>query len=171
MLNDLLFRPAHRDEADDIAALLNLAYRGNEGWTRETHIVEGERATAEAVNHLIDHQDMHLFVATMQERLAACICIEGEGGQACIGSFAVNPMLQNRGLGRQVLELAEHHARTPLGYRTVRMTVISQRPELIAYYQRRGYTRTGEVSDYPLHLGVGRPRVDGLTVEYLEKNL
>jgi hypothetical protein len=49
------------------------------------------------------------------------------------------------------------------------MVVISQREELISFYERRGYRRTGEIAEYPLHLNVGVPRAEGLTIEYLEK--
>ncbi len=49
------------------------------------------------------------------------------------------------------------------------MVVVSQRTELIAYYERRGYTRTGKTKEYPTHLNVGVPLKSDLTVEYLEK--
>ena len=50
------------------------------------------------------------------------------------------------------------------------MVVVSQREELIAFYERRGYKKTGEILEYPVHLNVGIPAVAGLTIEYLEKN-
>jgi len=46
---------------------------------------------------------------------------------------------------------------------------LSQRPELIEFYQRRGYSRAGRVEAYPLHMGIGVPKITGLTIEYLEK--
>lgn len=47
--------------------------------------------------------------------------------------------------------------------------IISQRSELIHFYERRGYKRTWEIKSYPVHLNVGTPVLDGLTIEYLKK--
>ena len=68
-----------------------------------------------------------------------------------------------------MLEQAETFALRTLGVHKPAIFVISQRPELIAFYQRRGYSRTGKIETYPLHLGIGVPKVSGLTIEYLEK--
>jgi ribosomal protein S18 acetylase RimI-like enzyme len=51
------------------------------------------------------------------------------------------------------------------------MVVVSQRKELISYYERRGYTRIGKIKEYPININVGTPKVANLTIEYLEKNL
>ena len=72
-------------------------------------------------------------------------------------------------LGNYVLEQADNFAFSTLRVRKFVMFVISQRPELIAFYQRRGYSSTGRIETYPLHLGIGVPKVSGLTIEYLEK--
>ena len=40
------------------------------------------------------------------------------------------------------------------------MWVLSVRHELIAYYERRGYLKTGVIEDYPLDANVGIPQVD-----------
>jgi len=69
------------------------------------------------------------------------------------------------------LHQAESYASTKLNAKKYIMVVVSQRTELIAYYERRGYIRTGDIQKYPNHLNVGVPLVDGLTIEYLEKNV
>lgn len=84
-------------------------------------------------------------------------------------SLSSDPSLQAKGLGKYMLEQAETFALRTLGVHKFVMFVISQRPELIAFYQRRGYSRTGKIEPYPLHLGIGVPKVSGLTIEYLEK--
>ena len=110
-----------------------------------------------------------MFTAVRESKTLACICVEKEGDYAYIGSFAVAPEYQNAGVGKQVLALAEAFALNVLGVKVLRMVVVSQRPELIAYYERRGYKKTGEIGEYPEHLNVGIPKVGGLTVTYLEK--
>ena len=49
------------------------------------------------------------------------------------------------------------------------MVVLSAREELIGFYLRRGYRRTGEVMDYPIEAGVGMPLYSELSIEVLEK--
>ena len=169
MTTELTLEPACADDAENLTMLINRAYRGQEGWTRETEIVEGNRSSVEDVRNIIKNPTAHMLVARKHGAIAACICVEEKENQAYIGSFAVNPAFQNQGIGTQVLRLAENYAVDQLGSRKLIMVVISQREELISFYERRGYRRTGEIAEYPLHLNVGVPRAEGLTIEYLEK--
>jgi len=169
METDIVLEPASIDDAESINSLINLAYRGQEGWTKETGIIVGERSSIEGVSKLIQNPKTHMFVATINSALAACICVEEKENQAYIGTFAVSPAFQNQGIGKRVLGLAEKYAVNQLGSKKLVMVVISQRAELISYYERRGYIRTGEISAYPVHLNVGIPAVEGLTIECLEK--
>jgi hypothetical protein len=50
------------------------------------------------------------------------------------------------------------------------MTVITIRAELLAFYERRGYRRTGKIIPFPAD-DQHRPKVAGLQLEYLEKDL
>ncbi|MDB5991854.1 MAG: family N-acetyltransferase [Herbaspirillum sp.] len=68
-----------------------------------------------------------------------------------------------------MLSHAEQYAVTHFNATDFRMSVLSSRTELIAYYERRGYARTGEVKAYPISAGVGLPLVEGLQVEALVK--
>ena len=89
--------------------------------------------------------------------------------KAYIGTLAVTPTYQNKGIAKQVLSQAEDFALRQLQVKQLFMVVITQRQELIAYYERRGYRRTGQIEPYPLHLNVGIPVTEGLTIEYLCK--
>ena len=52
------------------------------------------------------------------------------------------------------------------------MTVIDLREDLIAWYERRGYRRTGEHAPFPYgDERFGIPRRDDLRFEWLEKPL
>ena len=67
---------------------------------------------------------------------------------------------------------AERFASTKWGASRMRMQVISLRNELIAYYERRGYRRTGETLPFPASdPRFGLPKVEGLMFEVLEKLL
>lgn len=156
-------------QLNEILDLVNLAYRGEYGWTRETDIVDGKRASEAEIRSAIEDPNSHFLVYIENGKVVACICVERDSDKAYIGLFAVHPALQGKGLGKQVLSAAEKYT-TNLGVKIFVMAVVSQRPELIAYYERRGYVRTGKIEAYPAHLDVGTPKTTGLTIEYLVKN-
>jgi ribosomal protein S18 acetylase RimI-like enzyme len=64
-----------------------------------------------------------------------------------IGMVAVNPDRQSAGLGTQLLEAGERFCREHQ-CKVIEISVINRRPELIAWYNRRGYEITGE-APYP----------------------
>jgi len=162
---------AQLEDAPAICNLLNLAYRGDKGWTRESDIVDGERTTVSVIKSLILAPDIHLLVTFNKQKLLSCICVEIIGQSAHLGMFAVEPKVQCHGFGKTTLSLAEDFAITELKATKLVMAVISQRGELIAFYKRRGYQQSGAVEAYPVHLNVGTPKVSGLTVEYLTKTV
>ena len=73
--------------------------------------------------------------------------------------FAINPNLQQTGLGKALLAGAEHFARGFWrGIKGSKMTVITARTELLAYYQRRGYVQSEELQPFPRDEKVGEPK-------------
>jgi len=86
--------------------------------------------------------------------------------------FAVRPTLQGGGLGKAVLAEAERLVVERWGVSEMHMTVISVREELIEWYERRGYRRTGKMSPFPYgDERFGLPKRDGLEFELLVKVL
>lgn len=160
---------AKEEHIENLCELVNLAYRGEMGWTKETDFVSGDRLTVEEVKKYLLDPDAHLLVAIENNVILSCVCIEKNGGSAYIGLFAVHPRLQGRGIGKEILNQAERYASKKLQSRKYVMVVVSQRTELISYYERRGYVRTGNIQEYPVHLNVGTPLKSDLTIEYLEK--
>lgn len=140
----------------DVAALNALiasAYRGafaREGWTHEADLLGGQRIDAEGVRAIIADPAQCLLCAAERDRLIGCVAISDVGGgRAYLGLLTVDPAEQARGLGKALLAEAEAVAHIRFGAREIEMTVIRQRTELIAYYQRRGYTLTGETRPFP----------------------
>ncbi|RAE88066.1 GNAT family N-acetyltransferase, partial [Burkholderia multivorans] len=68
---------------------------------------------------------------------------------AYLGVLAVSPLGQGQGVGSALINLAEAWVVERWGARALSMSVISKRSELIAYYERRGYERTGETEPFP----------------------
>jgi ribosomal protein S18 acetylase RimI-like enzyme len=86
--------------------------------------------------------------------------------------FSVRPNLQNAGIGKQVLAEAERIAREEWRLPAMRMTVIDVRDALIAWYERRGYRRTGKHKPFPYgDARFGIPKRNDLRFEILEKPL
>lgn len=163
----LRFRKADRTYTQAICDLVNLTYRGTTGWTTEATIIQGNRTNPQEIEAALSKSDAQFLIVQQHSQLIACIYIAREHAHAFIGFFSVHPDWQKCGLGKYLLGYAETYAQNAMGIRKFIMFVISQRSELIAFYQRRGYRLTGQVKSYPLYLGV--PRIDGLTIDYLEK--
>ncbi|HEV7627874.1 MAG TPA: GNAT family N-acetyltransferase, partial [Streptomyces sp.] len=104
--------------------------------------------------------------------LVACCQLERRGDDAYFGMFAVRPELQGAGLGKAVLAEAERTVRAEWGAREMQMTVIQQREDLISWYERRGYARTGKLSPFPYgDERFGIPQRSDLAFELLVKPL
>jgi len=165
------FELAHADNSQAIANLINKAYRGNIGWTREENLVSGNRISSKQVGDIILNENSYLFMIKDMNSIIACICIEKNDNIAQLGLFAVNPSIQNKGLGNKIINLAEEFIKKKLNISTIEIIVLSERKELISYYERRGYKKTNIIKEYPKNLNVGTPKRDDLKIEYLEKNI
>lgn len=171
----LTFRDATEDDVDVLVALVESAYRGESsraGWTTEADILEGRRTDPEGVLDVIRSSDSRLLVVEQDGGVVACCQLEHRGGHAYFGMFAVSPTLQGAGLGKTVIAEAERQARAAWGVTEMHMTVISVRDDLIAWYERRGYRRTGRMTPFPYgDERFGVPRRDDLRFELLVKEL
>ncbi|MEU3416363.1 GNAT family N-acetyltransferase [Streptomyces sp. NPDC006658] len=171
----LTFRDATDADVDALVALVESAYRGDSsraGWTTEADILQGQRTDPEGVLEVIKSPDSRLLTVERDGRIVACCQLEHRGDHAYFGMFAVSPGLQGAGLGKVVMAEAERRCRETWGVGEMRMTVISVREELIAWYERRGYRRTGRMSPFPYgDERFGIPQRDDLEFELLVKKL
>ncbi|MGW2823805.1 GNAT family N-acetyltransferase [Streptomyces sp. NPDC001443] len=171
----LTFRDATEADVDALVALVQSAYRGDAsraGWTTEADILEGQRTDPEGVLEVVTSPDSRLLTAEHDGRLLACCQIEHRGAHAYFGMFAVSPTRQGGGLGKAVIAEAERLARETWGVAEMHMTVISVREDLIAWYERRGYRRTGRMTPFPYgDERFGIPQRDDLEFELLVKEL
>lgn len=171
----LTFRDATEADVDALVALVESAYRGDSsraGWTTEADILEGQRTDPEAVLAVIEAPASRLLAVERDGRVVACCQLEHRGDHAYFGMFAVSPALQGSGLGGAVMAEAERLARESWAVTEMRMTVISVRGDLIAWYERRGYRRTGRTEPFPYgDERFGVPQRDDLEFEVLAKPL
>jgi ribosomal protein S18 acetylase RimI-like enzyme len=169
------FRRATRSDVPAIVNLVESAYRGDTsrvGWTTEADLLDGQRTDANEVAELVDDPGARIVLAEGASGLLGSVLVRDEGPCVYLGMFAVQPGGQGQGVGRALLAEAERVSREELGRTVVRMTVLVQRAELIAWYERRGYQRTGEHEPFPYDdPRMGLPRRDDLRFEVLRKEL
>jgi len=174
-MSTLTFRAA---TAADIPALIDLvtsAYRGDAsraGWTTEADLLDGARIDAEGLQGDLDRPRSTILVAEQQGQLLACAHVADGGEHGYFGMFAVAPGQQGSGIGKRMIAEAEAHGVREWGLGSMLMTVIDVREELIAFYERRGYHRTGIKKPFPYgDERFGIPKRDDLRFEVLEKVL
>ncbi|MFJ9420089.1 GNAT family N-acetyltransferase [Streptomyces sp. NPDC101227] len=150
--SELTFRTAVDADIPELVGLIESAYRGDAsraGWTTEADLLEGQRTDPDGVAAVVRNDTGRLLLAERDGELIACCQLEHRGDHAYFGMFAVRPALQGGGLGKVIIAEAERTAQALWDAREMRMTVIRQREELIAWYERRGYRRTGELTPFP----------------------
>lgn len=169
------FRAATESDIPALVVLVTSAYRGEssrQGWTTEADILDGNRIVPEVLQADIRGTRSRIVIAEQDARLLGCAHVCDQNGVGYFGMFAVRPDLQNAGLGRTLLAEAERVAREDWQLPLMRMTVIDLRAELIAWYVRRGYRRTGLKKPFPAtDPRFGLPKRSDLCFEVLEKTL
>ena len=174
-MTSLTFRSATPSDVDAIVALVTSAYRGDAsraGWTTEADFLDGNRIDPGVLRADIERARSRVVLAERDGTLQACAHVADEDGHGYFGMFSVVPGLQGGGIGKALLAECERIARDDWRLPDMRMTVIDIRDELIAFYERRGYRRTGVYKPFPHgdeRFGIAKR--DDLRFEVLEKPL
>ncbi|MBD9435298.1 GNAT family N-acetyltransferase [Pseudoxanthomonas sp. PXM03] len=174
-MDTLTFRTATEADIPELVALVTSAYRGDvsrQGWTTEADLLDGQRIDADALRRDIERPRSRIIIAERDGDPLACAHVADDDGAGYFGMFSVRPDLQGAGVGKAMLAEAERVASVEWQLRAMRMTVIDLRDELIAFYERRGYARTGIKKPFPYgDARYGIPKRDDLRFEVLEKPL
>lgn len=189
----VFLRQANLDDINALEQLLNRCYRETAGWTNEADLVGGIRITQHELARTIENPTHYLFVypktitgerdGEETGKLLGCIAVDiktdaDSNNKAYIGMFAVHPELQGQGVGNVILEAAETFAQRHLQSEVqeidktmvrLTMSILSHRPELLAYYQRRGYQLNGNSMPFPVDGNNGEPKRQDLELLELEK--
>ena len=160
-------------DTPELNVLVNSAYRGETsklGWTTEANLLDGARIDEETLRGYFNDPRI-IILKNVEENgsITGCVYLEVTGLKLYVGMFSVSPLLQNKGIGRLLLETAEDYAKQ-LNCNTLTITVINRRHELISWYERRGFKATGELQ--PFHEGVkfGVPK-QSLELIVMEKTI
>lgn len=140
--------PATLTDVPELVVLINSAYRGEsskKGWTTEANLISGQRIDDEGLTEQMRDPNAVILKHINEDGLiTGCVYLQKRGEKLYLGMLTVSPTLQANGLGRKLLTAAENYTRN-INYHTITMTVITTRNELLEWYERRGYAKTGEV--------------------------
>lgn len=175
-MTEITFRPAVAADVPLIQPLVHHAYRGDRaraGWTHEADLLDAARIDEEALAASVADPTQLILLAEQDGELIGCVQVSDKGGGlAYLGMLTVAAPLQDKGLGRRLIDGAEAVARDRFGADRMEMTVIVQRTELIEWYERRGYRLTGETRPFPsTDPRFGVPRRNDLSFVVLERSL
>jgi len=170
------FRPAAPDDVPALHRLIESAYRGDSakaGWTHEADLLGGQRTDPAELLDILADASRVILLAEVKGVLTGCVQVADQGeGLAYLGLLTVDPTRQAGGLGRLLIDAAEAEAVARFAATRMEMTVIRQRAELIAWYERRGYALTGETRPFPLDdERFGLPQTRELAFVVMEKAL
>lgn len=168
-------RMAQETEMVALCALVNSVYRGEpakDGWTTEADLLDGQRCDLMMLKDLVAKPNSGFLVLCNTEEIVACCYLQlVETEVAECGMLSVTPTWQNLGVASLLLHTAEEYARDTWEAQRMRLWVIKQRHELVAYYQRRGYQLIGTTLPFPEDSRYGIPKVAGLCLLAMEKAL
>ena len=168
-------RPATRADIPAVVGLVTRAYRGapgSGGWTTEADLLDGSRIDADLLAADLATERSEVLLAEHDGVVRACVHVAEYDDAGHLGMFAVEPALQGSGLGKDVMAAAERYLVDQWGASSIRLSVISVRSELIAFYERRGYRRTGETQPFPYgDIRFGEPKRDDLEFVVLAKHV
>ncbi|TGE27668.1 GNAT family N-acetyltransferase [Hymenobacter metallicola] len=174
MTPTLTIRPATALDIPALVAFVNSVYRGDTsrlGWTTEANLLDGPRIDAESLAEMLAAEEAVLLMAHQEGgQLVGSVYLQRQPAATMyLGMLSVDATRQNAGIGRQLLAAADSYAREQSCSR-MKITVISVRAELLAWYERLGYQRTGATVPFPDNPRFGIPR-QPLELLVLEKKL
>lgn len=173
---DMTMRTASGQDLPALHQLVESAYRGDSakrGWTHEADLLGGQRTDLESLQDIMADPNQVILLAIDGATIAGCVqLVRVKQGLAYLGLLTVDPDRQTGGLGKKLLSASELYVSENWQAQAIEMTVIRQRADLIAYYERRGYALTGECRPFPLDdPRYGLPKTSELEFVVLRKQI
>jgi len=169
------FRRATVADIPAIVRLVNDAASGDggtAGWTNEAHLFHGDRTDTREIAELMTIFGASFVLALERSVLVGCAYLKVAASRAYLGLLSVSPQRQGEGLGSDIVAECERIARQELRCDLLEISVItSHRPEVTAFYERRGFVRTGRLKQFERKQAREGKKVDGLQLEWMEKPL
>ncbi|CAM0137529.1 hypothetical protein VKS41_002996 [Umbelopsis sp. WA50703] len=137
---------------DTIHKVVNAAYRSEGGWTTESKIVSGERATMQEVEtHITKNRSPNVLLLAMLpgeegDQVVGTVQVQpaAEGKEAEIGFFSVSPAHQSGGIGGKLIREAIRVIKDDLQLDYAMVHVLENRDDILKWYRKLGFAETGE---------------------------
>ena len=170
----MMIIPTTHKDIKNLNVLINGAYRGEtskKGWTTEADLLGGIRIDEPALEEIMNEYNSVILKCLDDDGLlVGCVYLQKQELKLYLGMLTVSPLHQNKGIGKKLLNAAQEYAKNERCSSIV-ITVISLRHELIAWYERHGYKKTGESKPFGsngLTFGIPRKPLEFL---FLQKNV
>ncbi len=162
--------PASAEDVPVLNRLVNSAYRGEssrKGWATEADLIDGTRIDEAAMLDLIQDRNTTILKYVENNEILGCVELRIESESLYLGMLTVNPDLQAKGIGKILMHAGEDFGRKN-NCKKVKMTVVSVRDKLIAWYERHGYSLTGERKPFKMpdeRFGIPRQPLEFVVME------
>ncbi|OLN87502.1 putative N-acetyltransferase YxeL [Colletotrichum chlorophyti] len=173
----LQFRVATPEDAPRLQQLIEAAFRAedpNGKWTDNLGLSARFRIGLDEVLANINNPDGATLIGTDSDgNLVASVAVffKRNANITRLAMLSVDPNRQHGGLGRQILSYGENYCQETWGVRQLGLNALSTRQELVSWYERCGYKRTGQLSPFPVELFPDVALPDNLGFVEMEKDL
>jgi ribosomal protein S18 acetylase RimI-like enzyme len=171
--NKLQFRIATLEDAPQVQQLVQSAFRAEDSrpdWTSDMDLSLRFTMKLEDVIAQISKPHGDILIAVQDDAIVGSVEVskrnEDEGR---VSMLAVDQSRQRGGLGRELLGHAEEYCVRIWAVKKLSLGALSSRQELIKWYMRRGYHKTGVTTPFPRDLFKDLTLADDLCFIELEK--
>ncbi|KAJ5389094.1 uncharacterized protein N7496_000162 [Penicillium cataractarum] len=152
---NLRFRAATQDDISVLKQLIESAFRAEdsrEGWVGNSQLAAQFSIEAKNIKSIIDNpESLFLMAGDANDTLLGTIgASKSSPNGARLFMFAVDPQCHRSGIGKQILTYAEDYCRREWGSKVLGLNALSNRENLISWYMRRGFQKTGVTTPFPL---------------------
>ena len=127
-------RLAGRDDMRGMISMINAAFVVED-------FIEGTRTDEERMSALMEKGEF-LVAQDGNSNFIGSVYVEVFGDRGYLGMLAVDPKQQGNGLGGKLVQAAEGHCRQR-GCACMKLTVLSLRMPVLAFYRKLGYREAG----------------------------
>lgn len=135
---DLSIALLSKAQMDEAVRLINHAF------SYQDEAKGRERITLDELAKKID--ETQFYVIKQHDKLVACISLELRSDCLYLGLLAVADRLQGGKLAPKIMQATNEYAKQ-LNYKRIDLSYGSASPWLREYYERYGYTETGDIRD------------------------
>ncbi|EKJ69810.1 hypothetical protein NXS19_013121 [Fusarium pseudograminearum] len=156
MSNNYHFRIATADEAPHLQNLIHAAFRftgASIEWIGSPELAETFTMDMGVITERINSPENVFFILSDEPNGPAigCVNVFKKGPDyGRIALLAVDPTIQRSGLGKIVMNKAERHLKEEFGVKRIGLNALQTRKGLIAWYERQGFVKTGDVTRIPI---------------------